>query len=101
MRLTLIFLIATVLVSSLGVYYVNAHVGGTEDVSEEASGGALSIVPAAAAPPASVSVGQPIMISGCFESDGKCRCLDTQSRRVPLTDLSYADCRKMLEIGPK
>jgi hypothetical protein len=96
----LLFL-ATVLVASIGVYYVNAKVGGTDESPEDV-GNSTPLAPQfQPVAPSNVASSSTIHVSGCFDSGGKCRCLDPAGRRIPVSEISYEDCRKMLETGPR
>lgn len=104
MRLVAALFLATIFVAGAGVYFVNARVGGA-DLEEELPSGRLTLPDDAATPSVAASVAAPtkptIYVSGCFESNGECRCIDKRGHRIPLSELSHEDCRVMLKIAPR
>lgn len=104
MRLAAGLFLATVIVAGAGVYFVNARVGGV-DPGEQLPPARLTLpdggpVPAPAATVASAAKST-IYVSGCFDSNGECRCIDKQGHRIPLDQITHDDCRVMLKIAPK
>jgi hypothetical protein len=104
MRLAVGLFLATIVVAGAGVYFVNSRVGGV-DAEDQLPPGRLTLLDDSLIPAATASVAAPakptIFVSGCFESNGECRCIDKQGQRIPVDQLTHDDCRAMLKIAPK
>jgi len=99
-RLTFVLFLATAIIASTGVYLVNARVEGG-DYGDETTRPVPREAPPLAKLPAENAQASVINVTGCFDSEGKCRCIDERGHRIPVSEISDADCRKVLEIGPR
>ena len=100
MRLTILLLLATVLVASGGVYYVNHCVGGEEEAGEVGSPQSRFALPETVEASKPILDKETVYVSGCYDSGDHCRCLDPRGNRVPESNITDADCRAMLKIAP-
>jgi hypothetical protein len=100
MRVTIAFLLATVLVIALAVIYVNnrANDAAHEQAPPLADDRAVETVRAVPfadrqIPPARNN--EPLFVSACIDSGDHCRCYDKQSKDL---ELAQVDCKAMLKL---